>query len=351
MSPARPAVLKVSNGQREVLRRVASAEATRTKDVVRAQALLLATDGVTNETVARRLGVSPTTTRAWRRAFERTGLASLASAPGDRGRRGTIPGLRLATAAGALSHNEHATVRTPDRQLAVELGVSTATLRRLRADLRIGAGSSPPPHHHMVEVTGVLVSPPVAAVVVALDATTHRTFMRSRRGPHLRGSCAGALVAAMSAADVLRGRIPVRPDERAAEDWNLFMTEVPAQWPAGARLHVVATGPSRLLTVLGPAGRVAGSGLLHVRRTPTASWRHGRLTMIARVLRASDGRGDLAALPELLTSLDEAVSAPTATGSGRSPEAGSFAWVARRELAETGARRSRAELIERTRLF
>lgn len=359
MSPARAAVLSVSAGQREVLEHVASSEATRPGDALRARALLLSADGVANETLARDLRVSPTTTRSWRRAFDGEGLASLAPSPGERGRRGTIPGLTLARAGDALTHNEHAAVRASDRQLALETGVSTATLQRLRADLRIGSGDAPPPRHHLVEVVGVLVAPPVAAIAVALDPVTHRRFMRSRRGPHMRGSCPGALVAAMGAADVLRARAP-HPTAgagagAASPSWEDFMTEVAAQWPTGSHLHVVATGPDEAAPLASRHDgasdglETAGAGLLRLRRTPSAAWRHGRLTMIARVLRAAGERGNLAGLPELLRALDTALAVAPPKGRRGAPTP--FTWVADRAVAETTARRSRAEFIERTRIF
>ncbi|WP_308651900.1 helix-turn-helix domain-containing protein, partial [uncultured Actinomyces sp.] len=81
MTPRRtktPAIAGISTLQAEVLQHVANEEATRAGDARRARALLLATQGVSNATLARQTGASPTTTLAWRRQMAADGLASLA---------------------------------------------------------------------------------------------------------------------------------------------------------------------------------------------------------------------------------------------------------------------------------
>ncbi|MDU0864326.1 helix-turn-helix domain-containing protein [Actinomyces urogenitalis] len=379
MTPRRtktPAIASISTLQAEVLQHVANEEATRAGDARRARALLLATQGVSNATLARQTGASPTTTLAWRRQMAADGLASLALRRSGSGRPGSIPGLELARVADALTRNEHSRQPLSSRALAIRLGVSASTLTRVRADLRIGQGSSLPPRHHLVEVVGVLVARELAAVAVALDPATNAVFLRSRRGPHMRGSCPGGLVAAMGAVDLLRAhylaepaRQPATPhhaEELAKEvnaRWEGFLTELASQWPTGAHLHVVVTG-----AVQKPGGPAFGSlaprrgpALLRVRHTASAGWAHGRMTMIARVLRAAGGRENLTALPQLLAALDRALAdlepGHGARGGTRTREAAASAheqglvWVAPRELAEAAARRSRADLIERTRGF
>lgn len=391
VSPARPAILRISEAQRAVLARVVEDESTRPAELARARAALLAASGVANATLAAEFGISPTTALAWRRAFASRGLASLAER-GDRpGRPGSIPGMRLASAADALTRNEHAPQPASTRELAVRLGVSASTLGRIRADLRIGQGSTAPPRHHLAEVVGVLVDGPVAAVAVALDPGTHRVFMRSRRGPHMRGSCPGGLVAAMSAVDLLRerhleavhrreavarraarrtagARVPgevhaqaegraqeeartqeetrAQEEARAQRSWTTFLTRVAEEWPTGAHVHVIVTGP---VEAPGHHGATTGTGraLLRVRHTSSAAWAHGRRILIARVLRAAGSRGNLRVLPELVGALEAEVEALPA--GRRRPRR--VLWVAPRERTEAAARRSRADLLERTRGF
>lgn len=371
-----PGITSISALQAEVLQHVAHEEATRPRDARRARALLLASQGVSNATLARETGASPTTTLAWRRQMASDGLASLAARRSGSGRPGSIPGLELARVADALTRNGHSRHPLSLRALAVRLGVSASTLARVRADLRIGQGAAPPPCHHLVEVVGVLVARDLAAVAVALDPATNVVFLRSRRGPHMRGSCPGALVAAMGAVDLLRARYVAEPGrqpatsphaEEAAEEvnarWEGFLTELASQWPTGAHLHVVVTGPVQMpgATASSPATPRCGPALLRVRHTAPAGWAHGRMTMIARVLRAAGSRENLTALPQLLAALDRALADLEPGGGARGgmdarlapPSAGehSLVWVAPRELAEAASRRSRADLMERTRGF
>ncbi|MHB1886423.1 MAG: helix-turn-helix domain-containing protein, partial [Acidimicrobiales bacterium] len=73
MRPA-TAPLTVSDGQREVLERLAKSRTAPHREVTRAKALLLAGDGLANTAIAARLGVSPSSVVSWRARFAEDGL-------------------------------------------------------------------------------------------------------------------------------------------------------------------------------------------------------------------------------------------------------------------------------------
>lgn len=376
MSPARPAILRISPLRAAVLRRVAFDPMTRPRDARRAQVLLLAAQGVPNITIAEQLGVSATSTRRWRTSFANSGIASLADRAAGSGRPPSIPGLLLAEAAETIVRNEQFPSPASTRALATHLGVSEATIRRIRSDLRVGSTRGPISHPRLVEVAGALLTPELSALAVVLDPVSSRRFLRSRRGPHMDATCPGALVAAMTALDALRGAIaaddrapapghpggPGRTDapgraEVAAVNWEEFLGALFAQVPPGMHLHIVASGPFDLAaaasSLLAEQGRTGTDGphpapeLLRIRRVPSAAWSHGRLILLARVLRSAPSHGAFTALPLLLGELDAALGRAERHRLHSSGEQ----WVLPRAALEARIRASRADFLDRTRQF
>jgi transposase/biotin operon repressor len=86
-APTAPA-LAVTPQQRQVLETWTRSRVLPHRLVQRAQLVLLASEGVANETIARRLGVSRAKVARWRRRFEEAGVNGLEEARG-RGRRAT----------------------------------------------------------------------------------------------------------------------------------------------------------------------------------------------------------------------------------------------------------------------
>ena len=69
------AAMPLTDGQREVLERLGVSRTAPFREVQRAQALLLAADGVANAWIAEQVGVSVVTVREWRSRFIEEGLA------------------------------------------------------------------------------------------------------------------------------------------------------------------------------------------------------------------------------------------------------------------------------------
>src|SRR5712664_4130174 len=86
MRPA-TAPLRLTDGQREILEKLAVARAAPHREVTRARALLLAGDGVATTAVARAVGASPASVTAWRERFAAEGLANFGKVSAGRGRR------------------------------------------------------------------------------------------------------------------------------------------------------------------------------------------------------------------------------------------------------------------------
>jgi transposase len=100
--------LAMTDEQRMALERWARSSSARHRAVQKAKALLLAADGVANYEIARQVGVSANSVRAWRARFETEGLERFGDIAPGRGRKSWLP-------AGAVEAVVHDTLHTsPD---------------------------------------------------------------------------------------------------------------------------------------------------------------------------------------------------------------------------------------------
>src|SRR5512147_1227420 len=83
--------MPISPGQREALEVLARSGTAPFREVRRAQALLMAADGLPNVQIAAAVAVTPVTVRAWRTRFAEEGLARFAEVREGRGRKPSIP--------------------------------------------------------------------------------------------------------------------------------------------------------------------------------------------------------------------------------------------------------------------
>ncbi len=172
------AALVVSEGQREVLEVLSVSQTARHREVLRACALLLAADGVANEQIASRVGVTPVTVRAWRSRFDAEGLSRFGKVASGRGRKTTIA-QEVIERIVDLTQNS-----TPDgethwstRSMAERVGVSKDTVQRvwsargLKPHLVKTFKLSNDPHFEekLVDVVGLYLNPPEQAIVLCMD--------------------------------------------------------------------------------------------------------------------------------------------------------------------------------------
>ena len=79
------AALEISAGQRELLESVARSQSGAHREVVRAKALLMASQGVANSAIAQALSVSPASVASWRGTVRRGWDGTVG--PGSQGSR------------------------------------------------------------------------------------------------------------------------------------------------------------------------------------------------------------------------------------------------------------------------
>src|SRR5664279_4844182 len=133
----------MSDGQREALKVLARSQTAPHRQVQRAEALLLAGDGVANAQIAQRLGVKAATVRAWRARFAEDGLAKLGKVRAGRGRKATIQQEKIdeiveLTRNSKPAGQTHWSCRTMAKQVGVSPATGAAGLGRARVEAAPG---------------------------------------------------------------------------------------------------------------------------------------------------------------------------------------------------------------------
>lgn len=178
-SPAPP--LPVSDEQRSVLEKLMRSQTAAHRDVQRATALVMASDGFANTVIAREVGVSPTTVVNWRERFAEDGLKGFSGVRPGRGRKPSIPAAKVEEVVRLTLHETppgetHWSCRT----MAARAGVSPATVQR------IWDAHNLKPHQvrtfklskdkrfveKLTDVVGLYLNPPEKAIVLCVDEET-----------------------------------------------------------------------------------------------------------------------------------------------------------------------------------
>ena len=174
--PAAPLVL--SEGQRSTLQALARSQTTPVRQVRRARALLLAADGMANESIAQQVGASPTTVRAWRKDFAERGLARFGMVRSGRGRKPTIPDETVEAIVDKTRNcKPRGETHWSCRSMAREFGVSPATVQRIWSARGLKPhlvetfklSNDPQFEGKLVDVVGLYLNPPENAVVLCVD--------------------------------------------------------------------------------------------------------------------------------------------------------------------------------------
>jgi hypothetical protein len=126
------APLAISDGQREVLETLTRSRSMAYRVVQRAQALLLAGDGISNSEISEMVGVSRPTVLSWRGQFEKDGLVGFGEVAKGCGRKPSISEEKVAEIVDLTLHS------TPEgethwscRSMAKRVGVSSASVQRI----------------------------------------------------------------------------------------------------------------------------------------------------------------------------------------------------------------------------
>jgi transposase len=356
MNHAAPA-LELAEGQRLTLGMLAKSKTAPYHDVVRAQALLLAADGVANTRISVQVGVSTMTVREWRDRFTAEGLAKFGRVRGGRGRKPSIPAEQVeAIVQATLQDKPRGETHWSCRSMAKAQGVSPATVQR------IWSARGLKPHlvetfklstdrrfeEKLVDVVGLYLNPPEQAVVLcvdeksqiqALDRTQPSLPMKKGRASTMTHDYKrNGTTTLFAALDVLTGKVigQCLPRHRNGE-FLKFLRRIEREVPKGLQVDLIldnyGTHKHEHVTTW-----LAKHPRFHLHFTPTSSsW----LNLVERWFRELTDkairRGVFHSVPDLITAIEDYLTA-------NNTDAKPFVWTATAEEILEKVRRGRVAL-------
>jgi transposase len=323
MHPPTPALL-LEEGQRDVLEVLARSTAAPHREVVRAQALLLATEGLANTAIAAQVGAAPSSVVAWRDRFASDGLAKFAQVRKGRGRKPEIPQEKIDQIVRLTQEAKpEGETHWSCRSMARTTGVSAATVQRvwhargLKPHLveNFKLSNDKRFEEKLVDVVGLYVDPPEKAVVLCIDEKSQiQALDRTQPSLPMKKGRAGTMThdykrhgttTLFAALDVLSGTVIGQCLPRHTNnEFVHFLRKVDKEVPKGVAVHVI-------LDNYGTHGHdnvdawLAKHPRFHFHFTPTSSsW----LNLVERWFRELTDkairRGVFRSVPELIAAIE-----------------------------------------------
>ena len=316
--------LKVTESQREVLESLSRSQTAAYRDVQRAKALLMASDGFATTRVAQELGVSPATVTRWREGFERDGLkASVKVAPG-RGRKPSIGPEKVAEIVHATLHEKPpGETHWSCRSMARAHGVSHSTVQKIWAARglkphRVQAfklSNDPRFEEKLADVVGLYLNPPERAIVLSMDEKSQiQALDRTQPSWPMKPGRAGTMThdykrngttTLFAALDVLTGSVigQCLPRHRHTE-FLTFLGTIDREVPKRLEIHLIL---DNYATHKHPKVKawLAKHPRFHLHFTPTSSsWVNMVEGFFSQLTNKAIRRAAFASVPDLIAAID-----------------------------------------------
>jgi len=176
------AALSVTDDQRQELGRIASSSVLAHRQVLQAQALLWAADGVANEEIGRRCRVDSDTVRRWRNRFADRGVDGVGTIAKGRGRKSWLPAdtVQRVVEMTLTGQPPGGATHWTTRSMAAQVGVGKDTVAQVWSDHQLKPwkldvfkiSNDPEFESKLVDVVGLYLKPPARAVVFSFDEKT-----------------------------------------------------------------------------------------------------------------------------------------------------------------------------------
>jgi transposase len=171
--------IELSSEEKSSLEKIVKSRTAQTREVLRANIILLAAKNLPNEIISQRLGCSINTARLWRNRFHTLQLKGLKDAKG-RGRKPLYPPEKEAEIIAATLAPPKEATHWSSRRLAKVTGVSKSTVQRIweahhiqphRLD-KFKYSRDPLLVEKVIDITGLYLNPPDKALVLCVDEKT-----------------------------------------------------------------------------------------------------------------------------------------------------------------------------------
>ena len=255
---ARPIrVIKVeAHERRELQRRVGSSTSSK-RDGLRAEIVLLRSEGSKVEEVAQRLNVSVPCVSKWSKRFEQEGLDGLKDKTG-RGRKPSVPMEKVEQIIVKVTQPPPGRTRWSLRSMAKEVGVSRHTVHTIwkRNELKphrtrtFKVSKDPKFEQKFWDVIGLYLNPPEKALVLCCDEKSQcQALERSQPGlplgiGHIRTRTHDykrhGTITLFAALSYLDGKLIARTEKRHTHvEWLRFLKQIERETPKGLTIHLI----------------------------------------------------------------------------------------------------------------
>jgi transposase len=253
--------LEIPPDQRAELESMAKSHTLAHRQVRQARALLLASDGVGNEEIARRSEASTKTVRRWRARFTAEGVAGVGRIRPGRGRPPRIPDAMIEAIVNGTLHTlpEDGSTHWSTRTLADQFGVGKDTVARIWRARNIKPwlvdtfklSTDPRFEEKLVDVVGLYRNPPEHAVVLCADEKSQiQALERSQPSLPMTPGRAGTMThdykrhgttTLFAALDTATGQVltDYKPRHRNQE-WLSFLKLIDRNVPDDLDIHLIA---------------------------------------------------------------------------------------------------------------
>jgi transposase len=316
--------LQVTDPQRDVLETLSRSQTAAHRDVQRAKALLMASDGFATTRIATEIGVSPATVTRWRERFEQEGLkASVKVRPG-RGRKPSIGPEKVQAIVHATLHQKpEGETHWSCRSMARAQGVSHATVQKIWAarGLRphrtetFKLSTDPRFEEKLVDVVGLYLNPPEHAIVLSMDEKSQiQALDRTQPSLPIKPGRAGTMThdykrngttTLFAALDVLTGSVigQCLPRHRHVE-FLTFLRTIDRQVPKDLQIHLIL---DNYATHKHPNVQawLAKHPRFQLHFTPTSSsWLNQIEIFFSKLTAKAIRRGVFGSVPDLIEAID-----------------------------------------------
>ncbi len=252
--------LLLSDAQRAELEAIARSTSLTHRAVRQAEGLLWAADGVPNEEIGRRIGVSANTVRAWRASWAKQGAAGVGVIAKGRGRKPWLAEgmvaevVRVTLTEAPDDTSTHWTTRT----LAKKMGIGKDSVAKIWRDHKLKPwkvdtfklSNDPLFEDKLVDVVALYLNPPAKAVVFSFDEKTqcqalNRTqpslpMVRGRAGTMTHDYKRNGTTDLFAALNIATGEVLTQcRSQHTALDVLAFFKKIDRSVPCRLDIHVV----------------------------------------------------------------------------------------------------------------
>ena len=349
--------LKVTEPQREVLETLSRSQTAAYRDVQRAKALLMASDGFATTRVAKELAVSPATVTRWREGFEQDGLTGSVKVRPGRGRKPSIRAEKVAEIVHATLHEKPVgETHWSCRSMARAHGVSRSTVQKIWAARGLKPhrvetfklSGDPRFEEKLADVVGLYLNPPERAIVLSMDEKSQiQALDRTQPSLPMKPGRAGTMThdykrngttTLFAALDVLSGAVigQCLPRHRHTE-FLTFLKTIDREVFKDLQIHLIL---DNYATHKHPNVNawLKNHPRFHLHFTPTSScWVNMVEGFFSQLTNKALRRGAFASVPDLIAAIDAYL---TANNTNPTP----FTWTKTAEQIVEKVQRGRVTL-------